>query len=117
VVRELSSTALGPALIAPRSDLAVHTQPHSSDIEIATRETAQFLYVVVIRRGGATSQIGIAGLPATVSGGDVLFEYAQDPPPPPTNPANQKFRSIGVNGGAFRDWFAPHDAHVYRFQR
>ena len=117
IVRELSSTALGPALVAPRSGVAAHTQPHSDDIEIATRETAQFLYVVVVRRGGTTSQIGIAGLPAGTSGGDVLFEYAQDPPPPPQDPANQKFRSIGVSGGAFRDWFAPHDAHVYRFPR
>jgi hypothetical protein len=31
--------------------------------------------------------------------------------------ANQKFRSIAVTGGAFRDWFAAHDARVYRFRR
>ena len=24
-------------------------------------------------------------------------------------------RPIAVGGGGFRDWFAPHDAHVYRF--
>lgn len=117
VVRELSSTALAPALVAPPSGLSIHTQPHSGDIEIATRQTAQFLYVFVVRRGGATSQIGITGLPANVGGGEVLFEYAQDPPPPPFVPADQKFRSIGVSSGTFRDWFAPHDAHVYRFER
>jgi hypothetical protein len=117
LVRELSSTALGPALVAPASKANVHTQPHSGDIEIATRQTAQFLYVIVVRRGGATSQIGIAGLPAGIKGGDVLFEYVQDPPPPPSAPANQKFRSIALTGGAFRDWFAPHDARVYRFRR
>jgi hypothetical protein len=71
----------------------------------------------VVRRSGATSQIGIAGLPANVSGGDVLFEYVQDPPPPPVAPANQKFRSLAVTGGAFRDWLAPYDARVYRFKR
>jgi hypothetical protein len=117
LVRELSSTALAPALVAPASKAKVRTEPHSGDIEIATRQTAQFLYVFVVRRGGATSQIGITGLPATVKGGDVLFEYVQDPPPPPFAPANQKFRSIGVTGGSFRDWFAPHDARVYRFRR
>ncbi len=47
----------------------------------------------------------------------MLFEYVQDPPPPPFAPANQKFRSIAVTGGAFRDWFAAHDARVYRFKR
>jgi hypothetical protein len=115
LVRELSSTALAPALVAPASALTVHTQPHSADIELATRQTAQFLYVFVVRRGGGTSQIGLAGLPAALQGGEVLFEYAQDPPPPPLVAANQKFRSIAVTGGAFRDWFAPHDARVYRF--
>jgi hypothetical protein len=117
LVRELSSTALAPALVAPASTLKVHTQPHSADIEIATRQTAQFLYVFVVRRGGPTSQIGIAGLPSALKGGEVLFEYAQDPPPPPYAPTNQKFRSIAVTGGAFRDWFAAHDARVYRFKR
>lgn len=117
LVRELSSTALAPALVAPASKLNVHTQPHSAQIEIATRQTPEFLYVFVVRRAGATSRIGIAGLPAKVKGGEVLFEYVQDPPPPPLAPANQKFRSIAVTGGAFRDWFAAHDARVYRFRR
>ena len=116
VVRELSSTALGPALVAPASRVSVHTQPHSADIEIATRKTPQFLYVFVVRRGGVTSHIGIAGLPAAMRGGEVLFEYVQDPLPPPLMPANQKFRSLAVTGGAFRDWFAPHDARAYRFR-
>src|SRR5207302_6925928 len=70
LVRELSSTALAPALVAPASRLNVHTQPHAPQIEIATRQTAEFLFVFVVRRGGATSQIGIAGLPAKVKGGD-----------------------------------------------
>jgi hypothetical protein len=117
LVRELSSTALAPALVAPPSKVKVHTQPHSAQIEIATRQTAEFLYVFVVRRGGATSRVGIAGLPAKVKGGEVLFEYVQDPPPPPLAAANQSFRSIAVTGGAFRDWFGAHDARVYRFRR
>jgi hypothetical protein len=68
-----------------------------------------------VRRGGTTSQVRITGLPKSLRGGQVLFEYAQDPPPPPIIPADQKFRSVAVSGGAMRDWFAPHDVHVYRF--
>ena len=35
----------------------------------------------------------------------MLFEYA-----------NGSFRDVAVQGGGFRDWFGPHDAHVYRFR-
>ncbi len=116
LVRELSSTALAPALVAPVSTSNVHTQPHSAEIEIATRRVGTFLYVFVVRRSGTTSQIGIAGLPPSAKGGEALFEYTQEPPPPPFAPAAQKFRSFAVTGGAFRDWFAPYDARVYRFR-
>jgi hypothetical protein len=103
VVRELSSTALHPALAASPAD-DVHTQPRVTGVEIATRRAGGFLYVVAVRRSGTTSQVGFSGLPSSVKAGQVLFEYA-----------NGEFRSVPVSGGAFRDWFAPHDAHVYRF--
>jgi hypothetical protein len=103
LVRELSSTALAPALTASPAD-DVHTSPRVPGVEIATRRAGGFLYVFAARRSGTTSQVGFAGLPASVKGGQVLFEYA-----------NGEFRSVPVSGGAFRDWFAPHDAHVYRF--
>lgn len=104
LVREVSSTALEPALTAGPAD-DVHTSPHVTGVEIATRRAGGFLYVMAVRRSGTTSQVGFAGLPASVKGGQVLFEYA-----------NGQFRSVPVSGGAFRDWFAPHDAHVYRFK-
>jgi hypothetical protein len=104
VVSQLGSTALAPALVASPSTANVHTQPHVAEIEIATRQTADFLYVFAVRRGGATSLVGLAGLPPGISGGQALFEYA-----------DEEFRSVTVTNGAFRDWFAPHDAHVYRF--
>jgi hypothetical protein len=44
-----------------------------------------------------------------------LFEYTQQPPPPPIQPGYQNHRPIAVQNGTFSDWFAPHDAHVYRF--
>jgi len=46
----------------------------------------------------------------------VLFEYQQEPLPPRIDPANQKFRSLVVTGGGFRDWLGPHDARAYRFR-
>jgi len=53
------------------------------------------------------------GTPLT--GGQVLFEYVQEPPPPPIGAGRQTFRSVGVSAGGFRDWLGPHDAGVYRF--
>jgi hypothetical protein len=113
LVRQLSSSSLAPALVAPASKSKVVTT--SKDVELVTRQSGRFLYVIAVRRSGATSQIRFTGLPKAIRGGQVLFEYVQDPPPPPIAPANQKFRSVAASGGAFRDWFAPHDVHVYRF--
>ena len=45
----------------------------------------------------------------------MLFEYVQAPPPPPIGAGRQEFRSVQVASGGFRDWFGPHDVHVYRF--
>ena len=54
---------------------------------------------------------------AAVTRGEVLFEYEQRPLPPPIVAGHQVFRSVDVAGGSFSDWFALHDAHVYRFPR
>jgi hypothetical protein len=105
VVSELASTALAPALTASPSKANVRTSPKVPGVEIATREAGGFLYVFAARRSGTTSQVGFAGIPTSVTAGQVLFEYA-----------NGEFRSFPVSRGAFRDWFAPHDAHVYRFK-
>ncbi len=115
LVQQLASASLAPALIAPAATARVVSS--SKDIELAVRQTAEFLYVIAVRRGGATTRVRFTGLPKSLRGGQVLFEFVQDPPPPPVVPANQKFRSIGVSDGGFADWFAPHDVHVYRFRR
>ncbi|MBA3843467.1 MAG: hypothetical protein H0X39_12810 [Actinobacteria bacterium] len=113
LVRQLSSASLAPALLAPasRSKVAASTK----DVELATRQTAEFLYVIAVRRAGATSQVRFTGLPKSLHGGQVLFEYVQDPLPPPIGAGAQIFRSVAVTAGAFRDWLAPHDTRVYRF--
>jgi len=68
--------------------------------------TDGFIYVIAVRRGSATSRVGFNGLPRALTGGEVLFEYN-----------DQTFRTLSVANGGFRDWFAQHDARVYRFQR
>ena len=118
VLAELASTAVGPALVAPSSGAAVKAS--ASDVELVTRETDAFLYVIAVRRGAATSRVAFSGLPLRhdgqpIGGGQALFEYVQDPPPPPIQAGQQTFRNVDVTGGGFRDWFGPHDARVYRF--
>jgi hypothetical protein len=101
VVAELASTAVGPALVAPASGRTIRAD--AADVGLVTRQADGFLYVIAVRRGQATTQVRFTGLPA-VHTGEVLFEYA-----------GGSFRDVAVSGGAFRDWFGPHDAHVYRF--
>jgi hypothetical protein len=119
VVSELASSDLHPALVAPTVSPGVTTQPKNTDIELVTRRTATHLYVIAVRTGGATSQVSFAGLPHKHDGtaltkGEVLFEYVQQPLPPPTG-GKQVLRPVSVANSGFHDWFAPHDAHVYRF--
>ncbi|PWU18209.1 MAG: hypothetical protein C5B48_14975 [Candidatus Rokuibacteriota bacterium] len=114
---ELTSTAVGPALVAPDAKAAVRAS--ASDVQLVARDADGFLYVIALRAGGTTSRVSFSGLPAKrdgtpIRGGQVLFEYVQDPLPPPIG-GDQVFRSVGVNNGSFSDWFGPHDVHVYRF--
>ena len=110
---ELTSTAVAPALVAPNADATVTAS--AQDVELVARQDAQFLYVIAVRRGAATTRVTFSGLPAGISDGQVLFEYTQDPLPPPIGAGSQVFRTVGIANGSFRDWFGPHDAHVYRF--
>ncbi len=120
VVSELASPEVQPALVAPDAAAAVVTRPHNDDIELVTRRTATDLYVIAVRIAGGISQIEFAGLPRRLDGsqlttGEVLAEYVQEPLPPPSGGSQVPRRVTVSEGGAFRDWFAPHDAHVYRF--
>ena len=104
LVTELTSTAVSPALLAPAANGAITAS--AADIDLTARQAGGTLYVIAVRRGGSTSQVTFSGLPAGVRGGEVLFEYAQG-----------HFRAVAAAGGRFRDWFGPHDCHVYRFAR
>ena len=119
VVSELGSPDLKPALVAPTVTPGVTTQPHNADIELGTRRTATHLYVIAVRIGGSTTLVNFGGLPRKKDGtaltkGEVLFEYVQHPLPPAKG-LSQVLRPVTVSNNGFHDWFAPHDAHVYRF--
>ena len=118
LVTELASTAVGPALVAP--DASPGVTASAKDVELVTRRTDQFVYVIAVRRGGATSQVTFSGLPrrrdgTPIAAGQALFEYVQQPLPPPIGAGSQEFRPVTASGGGFRDWLGPHDARVYRF--
>ena len=118
IVRELASPELQVALVAP--DVKPGVKTANAEIELVTRRTTNYLFVIAVRRGGATSRVAFTGLPARKNGqplatGRVLFEWEQRPLPPPIRADAQQHRQIPVANGRFEDWFAPHDAHVYRF--
>jgi hypothetical protein len=118
LLTELTSTAVGPALVAANSGAAVRAS--AADVEVLARETDSFLYVIAVRRGATTTRVSFSGLPSRhdgqqIGGGEALFEYVQDPLPPPIQAGEQTFRGVDVSGGSFTDWFGPHDARVYRF--
>ena len=116
---ELNSTAVRPALLAANAPTQVTTS--ASDVDVLTRRDGQLLYVFAVRRSAtATNKVAFAGLPHTNSGasltrGEVLFEYVQRPLSPPIDATKQAFRLVKVANDGFSDWFGPHDARVYRF--
>ncbi len=117
LLEELTSTAVAPALVAPNGPAIA---PTAKDVDVVTRRDGRFLYLIAARRGGTTSRVGFTGLPtkldgSPLAGGQVMFEYVQEPLPPPIGAGRQVFRSVSVAGGGFRDWLGPHDARVYRF--
>jgi len=106
---ELTSDSVAPALIAENAQRAVQTR--APGVELVTRQDADFVYVIAVRRRGGTSEVSFTGLPnrrngRPLTGGEVLLEYEQG-----------TFRTVGAANGRFRDWLGEHDARVYRFQR
>jgi hypothetical protein len=113
LVEELSSPELQPVLTAPPADAKVKTA--TTGMELTARVHGSSLYVIAVRRSGGPSRVRFTGLPARFRTGRVLFEDVQSPPPPPITAGRQAARPVQVAGGAFSDWFAAHDVHVYRF--
>jgi hypothetical protein len=115
---ELTSPSVLPALTAPIEQATVSAS--ASDVQLTARRSGNTLHVIAVRTGRSTSRVTISGLPprqggASLAAGQVMFEYAQDPLPPPIQTDKQQFRYVQVANGSFKDWFGPHDVHVYRF--
>jgi hypothetical protein len=92
---------LAAALVAPESKLAVKAEP-ADGVELTVREVGDDVYVLACKREGATVNVKFAGLPDSVRDGEVMFEAP---------------RRVKAERGAFGDWFAPFDVHVYKFRR
>ena len=71
-------------------------------VEFTVREVAGQIFILACKREGATAQVTFKGLPAGVTGGDVLYESP---------------RKVEVKNGQFTDWFGPEEVHVYRLGR
>jgi hypothetical protein len=117
---ELTSDSVAPALVAPSAGRAVKTR--TAGVEIATRQDGNFFYVIAVRRSSGTSRVSFTGLPPRrngrpITGGEVLFEYEQEPLPPPIRPGRQTFRTVSAANGRFRDWLGQHEVRIYRFHR
>jgi hypothetical protein len=115
LVAELSSAAVRPALTAPAAKVRVSAS--TADVELSGRDDGTFVYVLAVRRKGATNVVTFSGLPTRIRSVEVLGEWVQHPLPPPIGAGSQVFRTVDVAGGVFRDWLAPHDARVYRFRK
>ena len=104
VVQELSSTAVGPALVAPPATVTVKAD--ATDVRVVAREADGFIYLICVRRSAtANGPVRFSGLPTVLKYGQALFEYD-----------GQDFRTVVASRGVFTDPFAPHDARVYRFR-
>lgn len=100
VVEEIGDKGpLYPALVAPNA--AHEISCNAADIEFCVRQTDQHLFLLACKRGNQTVQVKFTGLRNDIAVGEVLYESP---------------RQIEVRDGAFADWFAPFEVHVYRFK-
>jgi hypothetical protein len=94
---ELAAPSVRPALVAP---VVAGVQASAADLELRARDDGRYLYVLAVRRSGtATNRVTFTRLPRRHNGthlaaGEVVFEYAQAPLPPPIDPTRQVFRRI-----------------------
>ena len=109
-------TAAVNASTAGANVMTAAVKASTADVELVVRDDGTFLYVIAVRRKGTTNVVAFTGLPKTIAAGEVLHEYVQKPLPPPIVAGKQVFRTVAVVSGRFEDWFAPHDARVYRFR-
>ena len=92
---------LAAAICAPSSKLPIHAE--GEGIEWCVREVGKDVFILACcREPQKTAQIQFTGLPPEVRVGEVMYESP---------------RTVVAKNGAFTDWFAPWEVHVYRFTR
>jgi len=101
VIEEIGrKSPLHPALVAPNSKLPVKVDA-GTGIEFCVREAGDELFLLACKAGGPTEQVKFSGLPESAGVGELLYESP---------------RKVAASSGKFTDWFAPYEAHVYRFK-
>jgi hypothetical protein len=102
VIEEIGDKSpLAEALVAPNSKIPVKAK--EKNIELCVREVGRDVYVLACSKDPQkTSEIEFSGLPTDLGEGVVLYESP---------------RKIATKDGAFKDWFAPFEVHVYKFSR
>jgi hypothetical protein len=94
---------LAPALVAPNASLPIRVEGAGAEsIEFLARETDDALFILACKREGSVVNVKFTGLPPGAATAEVLFESP---------------RKVEAKNGAFSDWFAPFDVHLYRFPR
>ena len=102
LLAEINETSpLHEALLAPNSKLPVRAEG-APGVELTVREVGAQIFILACKREGQTAQVTFKGLPADLTGGDVLYESP---------------RTVAVKNGQFTDWFGPEEVHVYRLGR
>jgi hypothetical protein len=110
VIEEIGTKSpLYPALVAPNSKLPVKVKATgkaaalaANELEYCLREVGNEIFIIASKREGNTVEVEFTGLPATATGGEVMFEEP---------------RKVEVEKGTFTDWFAPFEVHVYRIKK
>jgi hypothetical protein len=92
---------LAPALVAGECEFPMRVTG-TDDVEFCGREAGDAFFLLACKREGDTVRVTFTGLPAWAGAGRVLYEEP---------------REVRAENGAFTDWFAPFDVHVYRFRR
>jgi hypothetical protein len=92
---------LAQALVQPNSRLPIKT--NGEGIESCVREVGGEVFILAAsKEPRKTKQVEITGLPQALTDGEVLFEEP---------------RKVTAKNGTLKDWFAPWDVHVYKFNK
>jgi len=108
VVEEIGTKSpLYPALVAPdatsKLPVKLDAPPGAPPgIEYCLRETDDAIFLLACRRDRATTEVKFTGLPVPDQTTELLFESP---------------RKVELKNGAFTDWFAPFEVHLYRFSK